>query len=203
MPVSLHRTSLSPRHDFSSPAVQATATHVFGSPSSEPSRSQNVYAIVGRDDIVIGIAKEAGPAMAGRLQREAAQLAELQKLGLPAVEVVEIIDHAGHAAIVMKRYSQGSKTVVRTIKSRVKLVGESPLLNERSIQDLQRIREVLQTTPLTINDLQFLVGRDGSIVVADIISYTMWVRPSKVNIQTVDRLIDAAKASIAKKKGNS
>jgi hypothetical protein len=158
---------------------------------------KDVFAVEGRDDIVIGIAK-ADVTMA-RLATEAAQLKELADLGIPVVEIEGIIEFQGRPALIMKRYVQGSKTIARTIKGRAKLVGQSDLLNARSIRDLERIRDALKATPVWINDLQFLIGEDGAVVVADVLDFKIGQEPSKVNLSTIDRLIEAARNAIAQK----
>jgi hypothetical protein len=96
-------------------------------------------------------------------------------------------------------YAQGSKTVVRTRDGKPKIVGESKLLNERSIADLERIRDALQGTPVWINDLQFLIGEDGAIVIADVLDFAIGKTPSRANLSTIARLIEAARSTIAKK----
>ena len=160
---------------------------------------KDVYAIDGRDDVVIGVVRERGPAAAERLNKEVQKLKELADLGVPTVEVIQLTEYEGRPAVVMKRYAEGSKTAVKTIKSRVRIVGEIEYLNERSIQDLERIRQTLEQTPIRIHDLQFLIGEDGSVVVADAIDVLQGEKPSDVNRATINKLIEAARAEIARK----
>jgi hypothetical protein len=158
---------------------------------------KNVYAIKGRDDIAIGIAKPG--VSAERIAQEVAELDKLSDLGLPVVEVQAVVSYRGRPALLMKRYAQGSKTVVRTIKGRVKVVGSSSFFNERSVKDLERIRDSMEKIPLWIDDLQFLIGEDGSIVVADVIGAIPGREPSRNNRKIIERLIDLARMAIAKK----
>jgi len=162
---------------------------------------KDVYAIEGRDDIALAVAKPKVAAI--RLTEETSKLEQLAELGLPVVEVHEIVRYEGRPAALMKRYAQGSKTVVRTLKGRAKIVGESRFLNERSIADLERIRDALRATPVWINDLQFLIGEDGAIVIADVIDFQIGVSPSNPNLSTIARLIEAARSTIAKKGASS
>ena len=44
-----------------------------------------------------------------------------------------------------------------------------------------------------VNDLQFLIGKDGKIVVADPLDVVVGEKPSASNIRMIDLLIKAAK----------
>lgn len=46
---------------------------------------------------------------------------------------------------------------------------------------------------VSVNDLQFLIARDGSIVIADPIAVEVGRKPSKKNLGTIDQLIKLAK----------
>lgn len=151
----------------------------------------------GHADVVVAVAREG--VTADRLDGEFSTLRKLGEMGLPVVEVIGQTEVNGRPAIIMKRYAQGSKDVARTINGRVKLVGESRFLNSRSIQDLRRVKMVLEQTPLWINDLQFLIGEDGRVVVADAIGFEIQ-QPSKANLSTIDRLIQAVENNQAEKK---
>jgi len=95
----------------------------------------------------------------------------------------------------MDRYELGSKDVVRTINGKPKIVGDSSLLNQRSIDDLTNIRQILVNKNVSVDDLQFLVGKNGRVVIADPIAVRTDTAPSRNNLQTIDRLIDAARKS--------
>jgi hypothetical protein len=43
-----------------------------------------------------------------------------------------------------------------------------------------------------IDDLQFLIGKDGRVVIADPLSVNVGVKPSPTNLRTIDKLIEAA-----------
>lgn len=51
----------------------------------------------------------------------------------------------------------------------MRTVGFSPFLNARSTSDLRAIRQMIVKDSIEIYDLQFLIGRDGRSVVADLL----------------------------------
>lgn len=104
----------------------------------------------------------------------------------------------GKPGILMNRYAQGSKDVVRLDKGKIKTVGESELLNERSIADLEKIRDTMIKNKIKIDDLQFLVGTDGRVVVADPLKVYHGVTPSKNNLDMISQLIRAARRTLGK-----
>ncbi|HTM19040.1 MAG TPA: hypothetical protein VL172_00975 [Kofleriaceae bacterium] len=162
---------------------------------------KDVYAVKGRDDVVAGVAK--ADVTAERMQDEAGKLRQLRELGLPVVEVEGIINHNGRPTMIMKGYAQGSKSVVKTVRvkgrGKVSIVGESEYLNERSISDLEGIRDLMEQTPVKIDDLQFLIGEDGEIVIADPVDVKVGEKPSDNNRNTIKKLIEAAQAAIKKR----
>ncbi|MEM9135025.1 MAG: hypothetical protein AAGE88_21960, partial [Actinomycetota bacterium] len=149
--------------------------------------NKDVYAY--DDDSVVGILHNGKSPT--DLAREVELLASLEELGLPVVRA-ELIRVDGKDAILYDRYALGSKDVVRTVEKRPRIVGDTDLLNQRSIQDLRRIREMLIDQRIKIDDLQFLIGEDGSIVIADPLAVATDRPPSLNNLRTIDRLIDAA-----------
>jgi filamentous hemagglutinin len=49
---------------------------------------------------------------------------------------------------------------------------------------------------IKVDDLQFLIGKDGSIVINDPLDVFLNQSPSKVNLDTIDYLIEVAKKNI-------
>jgi hypothetical protein len=92
----------------------------------------------------------------------------------------------------MDRYAVGSKEIVRTINGKPTIVGDSPFLNDRSVVDLMEIRCTLEDEKVRIDDLQFLIGEDRSVVIADPLAVRPGVKPSPVDLRTIDRLIEVA-----------
>lgn len=98
----------------------------------------------------------------------------------------------GIPGMLMDKFAQGSKDIVRLVDGKVRIVGDSPLLNQRSVSDLQSIRNQLVDKNIQINDLQFLIGSEGRVVVADPLAVNFNVSPSKNNLRMIDLLIQAA-----------
>jgi hypothetical protein len=114
------------------------------------------------------------------------------------------------SAIIYDKYAQGSKDIVENNKrgqaARVN-GGDISLLNQRSISDLQKIKKILQEQELKINDLQFLIANDGSVVIADPLKLEYkknasksdqkkLIFPSDNNLRTINELIKAAMENI-------
>src|SRR5262249_39416476 len=92
-------------------------------------------------------------------------------------------------AMVMPRYAEGSKHIIE--------LRANQYLNQKSIQQIEQIRAILKKEKIIIGDLQFLVGKDGSVVISD---------PGKLYFGKVpdyrypfDALIEIARANIARR----
>jgi len=144
------------------------------------------------EDYAIALLKPGKSATA--LDKEIALLNKLDDLGLPTVNARPIVVD-GQPAILFDRFAQGSKDVVKLVRKgrnrKVEIVGSSHLLNARSISDLKLIRQKLIENNIRIHDLQFLIGRDGRIVIADPID-VIPDAPSKANLRMISLLIQAA-----------
>lgn len=122
---------------------------------------------------------------------ELALLSKLEDLGLPTVNARPVSVN-GQPGLLMDRFAQGSKDIVRLQDGRVRTVGSSDFLNERSIGDLQDIRRTMVDKSTKVDDLQFLIGNNGRVVVADPLKVTVGQAPSKNNLNMIDQLIKAA-----------
>ncbi len=131
------------------------------------------------------------------LQKEVKAQTILRDQGLPTVNG-QIIEVDGRPALLMDRYAQGSKDLVKTIDDRpqIKESGDASLLNQKSIDDLRDIKETMISQQIWVNDLQFLIARDGSIVIADAIAAEVGRKPSKKNLRTIDRMIELAEKNL-------
>ncbi len=149
-----------------------------------------VYDIVGHQDEVIAVLKKGKPGSA--IDEEVALLRQLSENNLPVVEILERGIHEGQPALIMKKYAQGSKDIVKRVGDKMKIVGDSAFLNQKSIRDLNLIKNNLINRKIKIDDLQFLIAKDGSIVIADPLAIFVGQAPSKWNLQMIDKLIEVA-----------
>lgn len=149
---------------------------------------KDVYAY--GDDLAIGVLQEGKPRDA--IAREIQELTKLEELGLPTVRTYGSITVDGRPAMVMDQYAQGSKDVVKTL-GKPQVVGQSPFLNERSAADLKAIQDMMIAKKVKVDDLQFLIAKDGRVVIADPAQVHLNTAPSKANKQTIELLIQQAK----------
>jgi hypothetical protein len=118
-------------------------------------------------------------------------LNKLSDAGIPTVNP-RAVSVDGTPGMQMDRFAQGSKDVVRLVDGKVRIVGDSPLLNQQSVNDLQAIRDTMVNDKIQINDLQFLIDKDGHVVVADPLAVNFNTDPSKNNLRMIDLLIKVA-----------
>jgi hypothetical protein len=159
--------------------------------------NKTFFAVVDNDEIAIGVLKKR--AGLSELQKELTMLRQLEAEGLPTAEVYGITTSRNDYAVVMKRYAEGSKTAVKLVGDRVQIVGGSAFLNERSIRDLEKIRSILEEKRIRIDDLQFLIGHEGDIVIADPLELLPGLAPSKRNRDMIDLLVQLARENVARK----
>jgi len=126
-----------------------------------------------------------------KISGEINMLGQLQEAGIPTVNP-RAINVDGKPGMIMDQFAQGSKDVVKYSDGKVRVVGNSALLNQRSIADLQSIRATMVNKKICINDLQFLIGADGRMVVADPLDVDFGTEPSKKNLRMIDLLIQSA-----------
>ncbi|BFH64640.1 hypothetical protein [Paenibacillus azoreducens] len=152
--------------------------------------NKNVYAY--GEDKAVGVLKDGKPQKL--ITEELGLLNKLDELGLPTVNGRSIFVD-GKDALMFDRFAQGSKDIVKLHDGKVQIVGESSLLNQRSIEDLTAIRKIMVEKKIKINDLQFLIGKDGRVVVADPLNVEVGkkVKPSKNNLRMIDLLIESAR----------
>lgn len=166
--------------------VEALRSDQLGAKLGEGGNKE-VFA-VGDNEAVAVLKPGKNPAA---IQDELAQLRKLEELGLPTVKAEPVIVD-GKPAIRFERFEQGSKDVVRAVDGKIQTVGKSDYLNARSIEDLRAIQRTLTEKKVSINDLQFLIGSDGRIVIADPLQVVEGIGPSKNNINMIRQMIQAA-----------
>ena len=119
-------------------------------------------------------------------------LNKLNDLGIPTVNARGVtVD--GQPGMLMDQFAQGSKDIVALQNGKVRIVGDSPLLNAQSVTDLQNIRNTMVNNSIQINDLQFLISNEGRVVVADPLAVNLNKAPSNNNLRMIDLLIQSAK----------
>jgi hypothetical protein len=156
---------------------------------------KNVYEITGQPDLVM--AKRKNKSLQ-QIKQEISVLDRLKALGFKVLEILGYTFHNGEPAMIMKRYAEGSKDIVKTNDEtgQPERVGNSEFLNDQSIKDLKELKNKLRTEDVWINDIQFLIDSEGRIVLADIRDVMINKEPSKQNLKTIDLLIDAAAENV-------
>ena len=123
-------------------------------------------------------------------------LKQLEALGMPTVNAEKIIID-GKPGILMDRYAQESKSIVAFNKAKGKVTlkpdADTSLLNQNSIDDLIKIKRIMNDDKIRINDLQFLIKEDGHIVIADPLDVIIGQSPSPNNNRMIDILIEEAR----------
>lgn len=155
---------------------------------------KDVYEVSGEPDKVIAVLREGKRISV--LNDEVNTLQILSDKGFPTVKIIEKTTHNGHPCIVMKRYALGSEKIVDYLGDEVKIKGTSELLNANSVNSLIAIREKMIKQEIMIEDLQFLIAKDGSFVIADPLGVKLNHPPSKINLKLIDELIKQAKKNI-------
>jgi RHS repeat-associated protein len=149
-----------------------------------------VYGLSHDPNLVVAVPKALS--YADDIKKELDILGKLDCMGFPVPRVVGVTEVNGMPAYVMQKYAQGSKEIVKTIDGIPTIVGSSPYLNQKSVQDLKTIKQMMQDKNIRINDLQFLIGQDGRIVIADPIDVIIGMPPSSNNLRTINKLIRVA-----------
>ncbi len=131
---------------------------------------------------------------ANTFDNELKVLEQIKNLGFPTVAIRGQTSVNGQAALIMDRFAQGSKDIVRTVNGKVQIVGTSPYLNQRSIEQLKAIRARIVDEKVQIHDLQFLIKKNGDIVISDPLKVTALTGNAQahVNLSMIDQLIKAA-----------
>jgi hypothetical protein len=149
-----------------------------------------VYELSNEQNLVVAVPRRM--AYVDEIKKELDMLGKLDCMGFPVPRVVGTTEVNGIPSYVMQKYAQGSKDIVRTIGNNPQIVGSSSYLNQQSIQDLKAIKQMMVDKNIRIHDLQFLIGHDGRIVIADPVDVIIGKAPSPDNLTTINRLIEAA-----------
>lgn len=150
--------------------------------------NKDVYAY--GDNQAVGVLRNGTNSQA--ISDEIEMLGRLNDAGLPTVNP-RAVSVDGSPGMLMDQFSQGSKDIVRLLDGKVRVVGDSKLLNQQSISDLQNIRATMVSNNIQISDLQFLISNEGRVVVADPLAVKFNAAPSKNNLRMIDLLIQSAR----------
>lgn len=142
------------------------------------------------------------------LEDELANLAELAKRGLPTVRNIGKTDVQGilgiNKTIVLQErmFPLGSKQIIRINMNRnqvgnIQKLKSSPL-NQRTLEDLQNIRQTLVDLQLGVHDTQFLVSQDGRVFFSD----PKEIKPEALekSLEHIDNFMKAVQRAIALRK---
>ncbi|WMX16027.1 DUF4157 domain-containing protein [Aureispira sp. CCB-E] len=135
-------------------------------------------------DRVISVLKETDPSV---IIKEIQYMETLKGYNMPIGEILGITSVNGKPAMVMKRYAGSWKPTAFGTQ-------DSHLLNLESIKSLEEIKRIITKEELFIDDLQFLIQKDGRLVVAD----PLGVKASSEtpSIQIVNTAIEDAMTNI-------
>jgi hypothetical protein len=105
------------------------------------------------------------------LESEVGMLDQLRKHGLPAANILGKTEYQGlfgirKVAALQERMAAGSRNFIKWFKADEFDPRLSPL-NEQTIKDLEDITRIVSEKQIRIQDMQFLVGRDGRVVIND------------------------------------
>ncbi|WKB81258.1 hypothetical protein QYR09_16090 [Cellulophaga lytica] len=156
---------------------------------------KDVYNIEELSGKVIAIMKDNG--RIETLINEVEGLATLKTNGIPAVEITEKLLHNGKPAIVMPKYAESSESIVDVVYGQAKVVGQSDLLNAKSVESLENIKDLMIKKEIAVDDLQFLIDTEGRFFIADPIGVKTGQQPTALNKQILDKLIEQAKIKIS------
>jgi hypothetical protein len=152
-------------------------------------RGGNKYVYAYGDNQAVGVL--IGSTNPQVISDEINMLGKLHDAGIPTVNP-QAVSVDGSPGMLMDRFAQGSKDVVRLVDGKVRIVGDSSLLNQQSVADLQAIRDKMVTNEIKIDDLQFLISNEGHVVVADPLDVHFNTPPSTRNLRMIDLLIQSA-----------
>ncbi len=125
-------------------------------------------------NLVLKIATQSRGKANAQLVDEAANLKLLAERGLPTpfVRFVEAVDSNGDVlqAILLKRVDGVlSKKILQTGKFQniTPSAADLSLVNQKTIQELEQVKNIAAESGLVIDDLQFIVDKSGSISLID------------------------------------
>jgi hypothetical protein len=152
---------------------------------------KDVYAVNGRQDIVVAIERNPTPDTLKYISEEVDALNELDAMGVPTVKNYGIVDVDGNPGIVMERIdgAVSSKTLLENGD-----LSKSGQLNAQSIDDLTAIRDGLVKNNIDPSDFQVLIGKDGRVFVNDPMGVMKGINAD--TLDQIDALINLARKNV-------
>jgi hypothetical protein len=131
--------------------------------------TSELYEVAGRPDLLL---KRGG----GRLPREAQALVELELRGIPTVYAGTQPD----GSLLLRRIDGvGSKNVIGRLSQPLSVPQNTQYVTQKTIDDLERIRSILEQNGANVGDFQFIIRKsDGAVLVNDPVSFHEGSGPS-------------------------
>jgi hypothetical protein len=130
---------------------------------------KDVYAVEGHPELALGIFERNEHGGWGDktnlLQEEKAMLDKIASKGVPTATILEISTYDGKKAYLQKRFETANRAPDWQQK-------RWEVLNQTSIDDCEKIEAALKSGKLNVSDAQFLIGKDGHVVLSDPLSVT-------------------------------
>jgi hypothetical protein len=118
-----------------------------------------VYEVKGHPDLVLILVKK--NRRSDTLAKEKAFLDELDAKGVPVAKILELGTFDGRVAGIQKRYEVSDRDVMAMWDKRW------DILNENTLADADKISKALAAAKIDIEDPQYLVAKDGHVVLND------------------------------------
>ena len=145
-------------------------------------------------DKVVLIAQGDDPATANAdLRGMLARHDELVSLGAPYVARMHgTTEVFGREALLMDRYVMMDRDMELPSEGRALGGLDVSLLSMRSVESLKATRDFMTNTRTDIDDLQFLIARDGTFYLADFEGVMRGQQPSEISLRVIDDTIGLA-----------
>jgi hypothetical protein len=157
---------------------------------------KDIYTLEGYDSILVAFFRDPNKEIAmSELTAEMNALNRLEDLGALVIKNYGITQVNGRPALLLERIPdpQSSKKIGDELGGFVTIYRNADLsrLNQKSINDLNNIKSVLEKNNISVKDLQFIISKDGSVRINDPLNVFDYI--DKGNIELIDELIKRAK----------
>jgi hypothetical protein len=155
---------------------------------------KDVYAVEGHPELALGIFERNQNGAWGNkdnlLQEEKDMLDKIAAVGVPTATILEINTYDGKKAYLQKRYDTANRAPDWQTK-------RWEDLSETSIEDCHKIEAALVAAHLNVSDAQFLIGKDGHVVLSDPLSISWGAQGNVSSAKYVlDQIESAAREAV-------